>query len=500
MITPLEIHIGTTAAAVMVTKTDKLCEIVGKFFLKNLAEKQFDRRTYRTTITYKHYQWDGGWLYFPVNYADLLKQYLEGMGCSVTLKHMPIGNLRRVEIPINSKFVERDHQVRTIAHLSVDATTPAYGDNSYRKGIEMQTGGGKTFSSIKAISNLGYVGLVVAPGFLVAQWHAAVLQTTELQEDDVYVIKGFKSVKDLILAESFEPKIIVAGLETLRLWSSGKNNYEDLPGPGEICSRYGVGTKVMDEVHLNFPALTKIDLSLNIKNNIYLTATFKCENIDRKRIFDTVYPHKMKLQGEAYNRYSNVTCFTHSGIGIRAACKGPRGYSHVRYERQLMKRKFIYEKWYRRVLFAAYHLKYLMLRNDGEKCMIMCHTVDMVDHIIENMSRRFPDEKFVRYTQEESKDILDEEGITIVTTMKSGSTGVDVKRLRTCINTVSIATQNSVLQAFGRLRVLEYNGNPVVTEYVDTAGDFSNKSQVRHWHRRSLLLKSKAKKFEVLRR
>ena len=316
-----------------------------------------------------------------------------------------------------------------------------------------------TAVSIAASCYYGKVVLIVL-GFLIDQWFKSIRQFTNVKRDDIYVIKGFEALKDLweMIQNGFKPKIVICSTRTLSLYAvDRKEPYDSLPTYHELLEALGVGTIIMDEVHLNFYANTQIDLLSNVEHNIYLSATYLRSDPQGKKIFNLVFPKELVFGGSEVVKYTKVIIISYD-LGIPdhaiARFKVIKGYLHAKYESFLLRNKRYFERFIDEILRRTIDQYFIPVRSSEQKLLILCQTKSFVLQVVESLKKLYPKLAPVPYFSGDStygKARMLEHKI-IVSTIKSSSTGLDIKNLKVCINTVSFASEPQAAQCMGRLR------------------------------------------------
>lgn len=315
-----------------------------------------------------------------------------------------------------------------------------------------------TVVSIAACAQLGFPVLLVL-GFLIDQWYKSLLQFTTLRKDDIYVVQGFDSLKDLweMLNNGFEPKVVIFSTRTLAMYAIDRlDPYTTLPSYAEFQQKVGFGVLVHDETHLNFYTNTQIDIRSNIKHNIFLSATYQRSDYQGNRIFNMVFPRELLFGAQFVKKYTSVTVVGYRlGISQKVVPKFmvAKGYLHAKYENWLVAHHTFFESFMKNVLRVLINMYYTTKKKDGQKLLILCQTKKFVLEVVKYLKDMLTD-KVTAYFSGDSKygnsKLLNT--AVIVSTIKSCSTGIDIKGLKTCINTVSFRSEPQAAQCMGRLR------------------------------------------------
>lgn len=447
--------------------------------------KEFDRnpRTGEVTVTKEYYRYNPrtGELLVPIGFFDAFRDTLEDMGFEFKVVYdLPIVP-RRNGLSFSEGFDFREDQE--------DAARFLTGKDPGMKVLPRQTGKGKTVIAISASVLQGYVPLVVVSG-LTQQWTEEFRKFTDVG-DDIHILQGFKSIANLLESDWY-PKVIIGSLQTVRSFVLGADNYDvlDVDWNG-FLAKYGVGMKIVDEAHLNFHAVTMLDLMSNVRNNVYLSATFDRNDTQSRRIFIKIFRDDLFYKGWTYERYAKVTVYGYYGMVQGRKVRRQRGYMHAKYEGELLKRKTKGKQYFQKVILPIVHMHYVNIRQPGERMLIFFQTVQMVEAAVNVIQREYPNIGVVSFVGSDKQDKLhDPRSEIIITTNIKAGTGRDIKNLRTVMNTISYAAKTQVEQNLGRLRKL----NNAVPEYIDIY-DLNLEDHDRHMRTRRAILKRRSADF-----
>lgn len=454
---------GYTHAELAVIPGTPVSNLVGDFIRDRLTEYEtlFDPKTYRTeyTITGKYACFNpaNNMTHIPVAFADDLAWMLRHAGYEVVESRLADYPLRRIKVEVKPEFHDRPWQVNLIKQCS----NPEPG----LRVLAAQTGKGKTYSAIRAICNLGYASVVIAPG-LADQWIEKWIEYTG-REDLVYKIQEFPSLKNLMDDKDLMPGVFVCSTQTMQSYCKGREAYKTLPyNFTEFFRHYGIGIKVVDEGHMNFHANVRMDLKCNVPYPMIATATPTQNNKYAKRIFDKIYPENVRYGLEAYDRYVDVYFYNYSGTVDERRCTRRRGYSHMLYEKELLRKRTKFEFQVEKVICPAINQHFIPAFKPGYKGLIFVSTVAMAQALTVALQSIYPQLNILEYVGSSDDAVLEEADIFISTPGKAG-TGLDVKNLIFVMNTISL--QSSVLnpQMIGRLRKID-DKNVVYVDVCDT--------------------------------
>lgn len=389
---------------------------------------------------------------------------------------------KNIEIQKQESWIARDYQLPVINWLSNEKIGNI-------RGTMLVQGGGKSFCAILTCINLSQPTLLICSGLL-EQWIHNFLQITYLTENDIFLIQGHPSIVKLFKNDK-RYKVYIASIETLRSWIyNEEGTYEDVPTYTQFLDRCNIGTKIIDEFHLNFNAIAAIDFRSNIKDNIYLSATPERNGREDNRIFNTIFPKNLIYANNLTDRYVNATMYAYYlDLPPRARVTSKFGYSHVKFESLLCSSDAMCMEYYKSIIKPLIDSHYINKFTSG-KLLIFVQTVQMAQFIAKMCTFYYSDKITNTYVSDDPEEYLHMSDIIIGVPKRLG-TGVDLKELVCCINTVSLASEPLVKQMFGRLRKLPDGRTP---EYVD----IYNKcipDQNRHKKTRAKIYKNLAKEF-----
>ena len=463
--TVLDIYVGSTWFKVKSDASGNLVNgfNVTRFVRSNLCEHEFDvkRNHWVVMRNYSSYDPITGMAIFPRYSLDKFLEAIEDT--PINIIEVPPVEARDIKCSMKKNFQPRNNQQACIDFIC----------DPKRKFAPLSAacGDGKTFISIYSITQIGKCAIIVL-GLLIDQWYKCIRDYTNIKKDDIYVIKGFQSLKDLIemLKGGFKPKIIIFSTRTLMFYAVDRRDpYDKLDLTyEELLVKAGVGILIHDEVHLQFHANTKIDMCTNVEKNIFLSATYMRSDTYGERIFNNVFPREQRFGEQFARKFSTVYVKAyHLGIQLEDTYKFnvPKGYLHALYESWLLKHKVYFLDYIDLAITNNIQMYYLNVATPGQKCLILCQTVKFVEAMLDKIVKAYPDKKVGCYFSGHSKygKASQLENDIIVSTVKSCSTGIDLKNLKTCINTVSFASAPQAAQCLGRLRYIE----GVETIFVD---------------------------------
>lgn len=473
MIVPLTI--STTHFGVPCSKTTGVLNDTGvsivPFLYKYLEEVEYNQQAMKPRVIARYNTYDDSvhQVLLPINTLSVFKDYIVRSTASPTSQSSYVTTeefyLDPWEPSIVSSYMKPDIVLRDGQEDMIDFLV---NESNTFKPLSAQTGTGKTLSSIYAASKIGHPTMIVLP-MLIKQWHREILKFTDLDKKDIYIIKGYPALHNLWKlheTKDYRPTIILMSTRTLMNYCHRpQGSYTDIPSYAEMCKTFGIGTKIIDETHLNFWANVIIDLHSNIRHNIYLSATYQRASPSGRRCFDLIYPKQMRYGEANVDRYTQVYVVSYSlpiPQSDHSFFKTQNGYQHTQYEKYLLRCGSYFYEYYRHAIRPCIITYYVNQAKPDQRCLIIVSmretAIQLYTLIADDMrDGRLPLRTLAVYFSGESDAYGRTENLEadiIISTLKSCGTGRDIADLKTCINTVSFSSSPQAQQLVGRLRKL----------------------------------------------
>ena len=338
-------------------------------------------------------------------------------------------------------------------------------DKYSQKGLNLDTGEGKTFATICNVINKRLRTMIIVDAIkLKKQWMNEFMKFSTIPEDRLCDIESSDTMSKLLNYDVF-----FVNHQTL---SSYAKQY-GWQAVRKFISKLGIGIKVFDEAHLFFKNTLMIDFFSNCRFTIYLTATFgRREAYLYNDAFASVYRF-----GEETSTYSDkvrhtiyIPAFFSSNIDIGELYRltTNHGFSKDRYIEYVIKRDKGH--W---CLSNMLSLLDEALEREG-KVLVIGTTIDSCEEIKKKIEKRFGKDlsvDTVHSKQKKSFESVIDNNRVIVSTVKSVGKGLNIPKLRSIINLEPIASKIIFIQLLGRLR--RYNPDTDESTYfydlIDTS-------------------------------
>lgn len=420
---------------------------------KLIYDKRIRKNRRLVDRTYYHYDKRTGVYFLPISIIVQVLSVIKGTPAEVKKENIFFDkevDFDKIEIGLNTKYKPRDYQDLYIDSI-VNPKSPLFNL------VDLKPGSGKTFISINAISKLGMkTGIVVLPKYI-EKWKSDIAEYTSIPEDRVRIIRGSESLLDLIKeSDDNGYDIVLFSLRTLYLFIKEYEEGESKSTPPwKLFSKLKLGILLSDETHQELGALFKVILYSNVKKVIGLSATFIPNNNEEDKIQNIVFPQGTRISNLVkFDRYIDVYAVAYTiERGIRIRDKSSQGYNHIEFEKSIMFNPTVCRN-YLRMIQHYIEEGYIKRRKDGEKCLVFFASIDMCTLATNFLKTKYPKLTINRYIGEDEYSNL-MNGDIIVSTVLSSGTAVDIPRLITVIQTISIGSAKANVQATGRLRKIE---------------------------------------------
>lgn len=378
---------------------------------------------------------------------------------AIQVKPVPVP--REAKLTLDG-FVARDYQEPIIDYIVEPGPC---------KTITLQTGRGKTSTTLKSCEIIGEVLVVAVLGRYFDKWIGDLTGQYNLVEGDIITARGGKEFKNLLKYARTEEykscKVVLTTIDTIQGYideyrlNGLKNAPEWCCPPEDIYGRLGAGVRVIDEVHQHFHTVYTLDLYTNIKKAINLSATLKSDNPTINQMYLTAFPMESRMNGGKYIKVADCLAIHYNFRDHRPIrCTGfAKSYSHVIFEESLVKQKAAWEA-YLNLIKTTIDKEYINICMEGQKCLIFAAKVETCELIRDYLEQLYPTKIVEKYTSEDDYDTFSRADI-IVSTIGSSGTAIDIPGLCTVIMTTVINSMSANEQALGRLRDLRIAGfNP----------------------------------------
>lgn len=328
-----------------------------------------------------------------------------------------------------------------------------------------------TFCSLAELVRRGEIFVAIVLAQFVPKWVKDISNTTKIKPSEILAIKGSESLKALtemaVTQGSMKPyKAIVIANRTyenyLRAFERHEDDFEShgyMCAPDELFEKLGIGTRLIDEVHMQFYAQYRLDLYTHVPQSISLSATLVNKDPEIERIYRTAYPMAERYKEGPIDKFTDAYAVRYSvnpNWRYKTSYKPP-SYSQNCYEESILKNRDFTTAYFKMI---KHHMDIGYIRNyePGNKAIVFCGTVAMCGELAKYLQHSYPNLNVKRHVAQTGKDKerLYEENYKKpdirVTTIGSGGTGHDVPGLTDGHLTPGLESIQANIQALGRVR------------------------------------------------
>lgn len=354
-----------------------------------------------------------------------------------------------------------DEQIDVIDFIS--------GNNSHNYNIDKSqifvsesTGFGKTFCAGYATGQLGMKTLIIMHrDALRGQWFESLLKMNGFPKKRIYEITDANEVHKIIQGDlKLNHDVYLMTHATFRATLRRVSNLKEM---GKLSSNLKIGFKVIDEAHLEFRNTILIDMCLNVKRNLYLTATAgrsqKEENIIFKHVFNYAEFYKRPdIPQQKWVEYNIIQINTNVPPAIyKYRIAGGRGMNLGNYGKWVIQR----DKKRTHFNVCLELVKQIFQEYDKSKILIFMPLIDLCVDLQHFLNTSLSIDKDFDYDptigtihshNSKSDNERNKKCDIIVTTIASCGTGTDIPGITGIINCCPFNSGITANQVFGRIR------------------------------------------------
>lgn len=333
--------------------------------------------------------------------------------------------------------------------------------------LNLPPGAGKTFCAISMICNMKYRSLIITHTVNVQkQWLESFEAFTDVKPSQI--LKLDTKIFDKILNDGFDYReiehvfVIHAQLQSL-IKKYGWDIFN------ETIAKLCIGVKVIDEAHLHYRHSFIIDSRMNIKKNVYLSATWNRSQYEEDDKFKKAFRRTPRF-GDEYMAtagqhivYISVTFNSKPTPNDMMFVNGKTKYfNKFNYTKYQMDKGIISEMMIKlhNKLFSNYTGRMMVLSSLKESC----------EYFADNLKEVYPDKNIGIYNSsiypEIKKGVKDNAEI-ISSTPTSLGTGSDIPGLRFLYMIEPFSSKVNALQNPSRLRKLPNGELCYYIEFID---------------------------------
>ena len=294
----------------------------------------------------------------------------------------------------------------------------------------------------------------------------------------LYDMSGFSSKEVYELADSQELYNIAHGrlkldydvyVMTHATFRAAVARIQDTRALSKITENLGIGLKIIDEAHLEFRDTLLMDAVMNVKRNVYLTATAGRSNRDENSIFKHVFSNAVwyKESGlltdnrpKKWVNYVTVEINTHCKPAIyQYRVAGGKGMNPASYGKWVI----AYDKKQTHFRVCTELVKTLFKEDAHAKVLIFMPLIDLCEKCQEFIYKKLSyddtfeydlDIRTINSHNSKSENERNKKADVIITTIASAGTGTDISGITDIICCSPFVSKITAEQVFGRIRYI----------------------------------------------
>lgn len=409
-------------------------------------------------------------LKLPLGYGiDKITKHLEESNHDIVYKiedhSMECIDYDLIDCKLRDGFAPRNDIQRDAINFLLSCKDGEYVEGKgYQLFLTLLTGGGKTFCAIYSAIKLRLPTIIISYN-LSEQWKEKLLEYVELEEKDIYEIKGKDSILNLFEDEKTYP-FYIASISTLRVLME---HYKNL---NILLSKMRVGLTIFDEAHMHYKSISQILVNSDTRFTFFLSATPNRSNYTENKVFLNLFD-KVPMHGiytHNLNNHSKIRFIKYNTYPTqqeRRFCETSRGFSAINYYKYLFSSE---EKTLLIVGMIKYFADQILNLHPDKKILVFIPTLDFMHYVYKFLKKyrlnyTIGEYNSNVYSVDKREKELDKN--LILTTIAACSTGKDIPNLKAIFSLTPFSSPVITRQILGRLRKLE-DSDSYFYDFTDT--------------------------------
>lgn len=308
------------------------------------------------------------------------------------------------------------------------------------------------------------------------QWLKSLFNMSGYSEKEVYELSSSQELYDIAIGQTKLDYDVY--LMTHATFRAAANRIQSMELLGKITDNLGIGMKIIDEAHLEFKDTLLMDAVMNVKRNLYLTATNGRSSQDENAIFKHVFKNatfykQSKLLNDdtrpkKWVNYTTVAINTHCKPAIyQYRVAGGKGMNSASYGKWVI----AYDKKKTHFQVCAELIKDLYNEDSHAKVLVFMPLIELCEECQEFLYKKLNyDDTFdydlnirtINSKNSKSENEYNKKADVIITTIASAGTGTDIPGITDIICCSPFVSGITATQVFGRIRYI-----PKTCHYYD---------------------------------
>lgn len=404
---------------------------------------------------------------------------------------------------VDPKFLPRGQQPEAVDYILEDEKI---------RTAHAATGFGKTLSSFFVMEQMGVRTAGVMSATHMATWVSGAKEYMHMTPNNLMLIQGSAALKAAIQMSQMnmlEVDLILFSAETIRGFLKAWEERDVEPfdygcSPYELWKVLKVGFVIGDEAHEQIHNRFRMTAYTHAPKVLYLSATLICDDPFINLMYRHIFGAEEDIWESDNNKHIAVRPLFYQLdkdllYNRKFKHNGPRGYSHIEFEKSVMRNKKLTNQYFRFIKATIDSALYDKNFVEGMKGFVMFASIKMGEAFQKYLKEQYPNRTIGLFVGGSAKAELYERDI-VIGTPRSIGTGKDVPGLKALIQTVAVNSSQLNLQIMGRLRPVKINGVLIAVDplYVYLNCEQIKQHKIYHQHRLAHVAE-KCKDIKVIR-
>lgn len=345
-----------------------------------------------------------------------------------------------------------------------------------------------------------------------ATWVSGAKEYMHMTPNNLMLIQGSAALKAAIQMSQMnmlEVDLILFSAETIRGFLKAWEERDVEPfdygcSPYELWKVLKVGFVIGDEAHEQIHNRFRMTAYTHAPKVLYLSATLICDDPFINLMYRHIFGAEEDIWESDNNKHIAVRPLFYQLdkdllYNRKFKHNGPRGYSHIEFEKSVMRNKKLTNQYFRFIKATIDSALYDKNFVEGMKGFVMFASIKMGEAFQKYLKEQYPNRTIGLFVGGSAKAELYERDI-VIGTPRSIGTGKDVPGLKALIQTVAVNSSQLNLQIMGRLRPVKINGVLIAVDplYVYLNCEQIKQHKIYHQHRLAHVAE-KCKDIKVIR-
>jgi hypothetical protein len=316
-----------------------------------------------------------------------------------------------------------------------------------------------TYMANLVLSKISFRTLLYLKPTYISKWIKDLHEYFDLEDDDIFVIRGSKSFCELAKMKE-KPKFIIISSSTFHNYMEYYTNTIKRDSrvycipPAKLLKVLDVHTFLTDETHKNFNNIYRAILTLDPIKVIGLTATLITKDSRLNGFFKRLFPLENRLDLLTYRTFinlENVSYYIDTGKKFNVSTMF--GYNHKTFEKYILRNKLLRDSYLTMIDYYVEE-RYVKVKRNGDRMLIFASSLEMVKFIADHLKKKYPKFDVREFTgKDDYGNALDPD--IRISHPQVLAEAIDIDSLIYTLNTVNIDSISTYIQMIGRLRYIE---------------------------------------------